>query len=52
MVSRCRGRSGAPRFYLTESHGYKCWPVIGLAPRPDGSLVAMVTDAANKPYAR
>jgi hypothetical protein len=36
------------RFDFSEGHGYKYRPVIVLATRPDGSLVAMVTGAANK----
>jgi len=36
------------RFDFSEGHGYKYRPVIVLAMRPDGSLVAMVTSAANK----
>ena len=36
------------RFDFSEGHGYKFRPVIVLATRPDGSLVAMVTGATNK----
>lgn len=36
------------RFDFSEGHGYKYRPVIVLATRPDGSLVAMVTGVANK----
>ena len=36
------------RFDFSEGHGYKFRPVIVLATRPDGSLVAMVTSNANK----
>lgn len=36
------------RFDFSEGRGYKFRPVIVLATRPDGSLVAMVTGAANK----
>ncbi len=36
------------RFDFSEGHGYKFRPVIVLAMRPDGTLVAMVTSAANK----
>ena len=36
------------RFDFSEGHGYKYRPVIVLAIRSDGSLVAMVTGAANK----
>ena len=36
------------RFDFSKGHGYKFRPVIVLATRPDGSLVAMVTGAANK----
>ena len=36
------------RFDFSEGHGYKYRPVIVLAVRPDGSLVAMVTGAGNK----
>ena len=36
------------RFDFSESHGYKFRPVIVLATRPDGSLVAMVTGAGSK----
>lgn len=36
------------RFNFSEGHGYKYRPVIVLATRADGSLVAMVTRATNK----
>ena len=36
------------RFDFSEGRGYKYRPVIVLATRLDGSLVAMVTSAANK----
>lgn len=36
------------RFNFSEGHGYKYRPVIVLATRADGSLVAMVTSATNK----
>lgn len=36
------------RFDFSEGRGYKFRPVIVLAARPDGSLVVMVTGAANK----
>lgn len=36
------------RFDFSEGRGYKYRPVIVLAMRPDGSLVAMVTSAGNK----
>lgn len=36
------------RFNFSEGHGYKYRPVIVLAGKPDGLLVAMVTSAANK----
>ena len=36
------------RFDFSEGRGYKYRPVIVLATKPDGSLVAMVTSAANK----
>jgi hypothetical protein len=36
------------RFDFSEGHGYKFRPVIVLAARADGSLVAMVTSAGNK----
>lgn len=36
------------RFDFSEGRGYKFRPVVVLATRPDGSLVAMVTGAANK----
>lgn len=36
------------RFNYSEGHGYKFRPVIVLATRPDGLLVAMVTSATNK----
>ena len=36
------------RFAFVSGHGYKYRPVIVLAIRSDGSLVAMVTGAANK----
>ena len=36
------------RFDFSEGHGYKFRPVIVLATRPDGSLVAMVTGAGSK----
>lgn len=36
------------RFDFSEGHGYKYRPVVVLATRPDGSLVAMVTSATNK----
>ena len=36
------------RFDFSEGRGYKYRPVIVLATRSDGSLVAMVTGAANK----
>lgn len=36
------------RFDFSEGHGYKYRPVIVLATRSDGSLVAMITGATNK----
>lgn len=36
------------RFDFSEGHGYKYRPIIVLATRLDGLLVAMVTGAANK----
>lgn len=36
------------RFDFSEGHGYKYRPVIVLATRPDGSLVAMITSSTNK----
>ena len=36
------------RFDYASGSGYKYRPVIVLATRPDGSLVAMVTSVANK----
>ena len=36
------------RFNYSEGHGYKFRPVIVLATRPDGLLVAMVTSTTNK----
>lgn len=36
------------RFDYASGRGYKYRPVIVLATRPDGSLVAMVTGAGNK----
>lgn len=36
------------RFNFSEGYGYKYRPVIVLATRADGSLVAMVTSATNK----
>lgn len=36
------------RFDFSEGHGYKYRPVIVLATRSDGSLVAMVTSVGNK----
>lgn len=36
------------RFDFSEGRGYKYRPVIVLAQKPDGTLVAMVTGSANK----
>lgn len=36
------------RFDFSEGHGYKYRPVIVLAEKTDGTLVAMVTSSANK----
>lgn len=36
------------RFDFSEGHGYKYRPIIVLATRPDGLLVAMVTSTTNK----